>query len=66
MTRFRRTKRDAEAGLRDAVEVAVVNLEDERLHPTSRVRIALGVLRTALLRHPRRDPSARTRSTDRQ
>lgn len=50
--------------LHEAVLIAVENLEDERMHPATRVQIALGVLRSALLRFRRRDPRSRTRSTD--
>lgn len=49
--------------LQHAVEIAIKNLEDERMHATTRVNIALGVLRSALLRF-RRPDGARTRSTD--
>ncbi|MCU1500603.1 MAG: hypothetical protein JWM47_4556 [Acidimicrobiales bacterium] len=65
MSRRRRTGLDDPGtGLRDAIKIAVENLEDERLHSTTRVSFALGVLRSALLRYQRRDPRARTRSTD--
>lgn len=50
--------------LHDAVVIAVENLEDDRMHATTRVKIALGVLRSALLRFRPRDPRSRTRSTD--
>lgn len=53
-----------EEDLRESVEVAVENLEDTRLPDGFVRRIVLGVLRTALLRHRKRDPESRTRSSD--
>lgn len=60
---MRRSPRDG-VDLREAIEVAIDNLEDERLHASTRISLALAVLRRTLLLNPRRDSRSRTRSTD--
>lgn len=51
--------------VREAAHRAVEVLEDERFHSSTRARLAVGLLKTALLYdRERRDPSSRTRATD--
>lgn len=43
------TRRPPVRTVRDAASLAVTTLEDERLQPDTRVQLALGLLRAALL-----------------